>query len=261
MFQTSVIASGSKGNCVLIRSPKTAILLDAGIAFRRIREAMEELGVLPSQLAAVILSHEHSDHSRGVGAVSRSLGIPLYTTEDTYYTAINKLGNLKGRLQFFASGSAFRIGDIHIHPFASSHDAIDSCNFTFSCEVKPEAKLGVATDLGYATNLCLHHLRDCSTLILESNHDEQMLHDGPYDWHLKKRIKSRHGHLSNVQAVGLLSQLKIHKLKNLILAHLSEINNTPDLAHKTMQEYLNQIRSDINLLVAEQDCHTPLIEV
>jgi phosphoribosyl 1,2-cyclic phosphodiesterase len=148
-----------------------------------------------------------------------------------------------------------------VEAFASSHDAADSCNFVFFPEADPTRKLGVATDLGYPTQLSLQKLSGASTLILESNHDEIMLMEGPYDWHLKQRIKGPHGHLSNDQAVGLISRLIHPGLKNLVLAHLSEINNHPDLAKSTMESYLASIRADINLIVAQQDRHTMLLDV
>ncbi len=260
-FQTSVIASGSKGNCVLVRTAETAILLDAGISAKRILNALDLLKIDRNLISAVILSHEHSDHSRSVGAISRTLKIPLYITRDTYSQSSHKLGNLYDRIEYFDSGSVFEIRDLIIHPFSSSHDAIDSCNFTFRSRYNPHAKLGVATDLGYPSKLSTKHLTDSTTLILESNHDEHLLMNGPYEWFLKQRIKGIQGHLSNIQAVGVISQVMHHRLKNLILAHLSEINNTPQLAENTMRDYLSQIRSDIRLLVAQQDTHTPLIDI
>ncbi len=261
MFQTTVIASGSKGNCVLIRTERVAILLDAGISAKRIYEALEALKIDKSSLAGVILSHEHSDHCRSVGAISRMMKIPLYLTADTHMQASHKLGNLQDRNRFFRAGHTFEIEDIIIHPFQSSHDAIDSCNFSFVKKGMPGAKLGVATDLGYPSKLSLMHLKESTTLVLESNHDERMLMEGPYEWFLKQRIKSSQGHLSNDQAVGLISQILHPGLKNLVLAHLSEINNTPAKAELTMRSYLQEVRSEVRLLLADQDMHTPLIDV
>lgn len=261
MFQTSVIASGSKGNCVLLQTSSTAILLDAGISLYRIVDAMQALHASVDKLAGVIVSHEHSDHIRSVGAVCRKLKIPIYINRPTLSRCEERLGRIDDRLHIFNTGSSFMIGDIVVEAFASSHDAADSCNFVFYPENMPERKLGVATDLGYPTNLSLHKLSGASTLILESNHDLTMLMDGPYEWHLKQRIRGNHGHLSNEQAVGLISALHHNGLKNLILAHLSEINNHPSIAEKTMRDYLESIRSDVKLLIAQQDRHTPLISV
>lgn len=258
MFQTSVLASGSKGNAILVRSRSTSIIVDAGISMRRILSALDQLKVSPTSVKAVIVSHEHSDHTRGAGALSRALKIPVYISPDTYAYSVHKLGSLHDRLIYFENGAAFEVGDILVQPFSSSHDAADSSNFCFEHD---ERRLGLATDLGYPTRLTVQKLGNVHSLILESNHDITMLMEGPYDWALKMRVKSNKGHLSNEQAVGLISQILHPGLQNIILAHLSETNNLPDLADKMMRQYLESIRSDIRLLVASQDCHTPLVDV
>ncbi len=261
LFQTLVIASGSKGNCVLVQTDRTAVLLDAGVSMRRIQDSMADWGISFSKLSAIIVSHEHGDHTRSVGAISRKLRIPILINRSTLAQCDWKLGKVDDRIALFNTGTSIQVGDIIIEAFASSHDAADSCNFVFYPENEQSRRLGIATDLGYPTQLSVLKLSNASTLILESNHDEVMLMDGPYDWHLKQRIRSTQGHLSNVQAVGLLSSLMHPGLKNLILAHLSEINNHPELARNTMDAYLKSIRSEIRLIVAEQDRATELIDV
>jgi len=261
MFQTIIIASGSKGNCVLIQTENTALLLDAGISMQRIMECLESFHIEPAKINGILVSHEHSDHIKSVGAVSRKLKIPVYLNRPTLSSCAERLGDVQDRIVLFNTGSSFTIRDIIVEPFSSTHDAAESCNFVFYPVFEPKRKLGVATDLGYPTQLCLLKLSGVSTLILESNHDEKMLMEGPYDWKLKQRIRSVQGHLSNVQAVGLISALIHPGLKNLVLAHLSEINNLPSLAEKTMQDYLDSIRSDIKLFVAEQNHPTPPIEI
>ena len=261
MFQTAVLASGSKGNCVVVRSDATALLVDAGISAKRIWFALEQLNIDKHSLQAVLLSHEHGDHISSAGAVSRILKIPLYLTRDTYQACRHRLGNLYDRLEFISAGESFTIGDLVIHPFTSPHDAVDSCNFTIYPQLQPDRKLAIATDVGYQSRLLTTHLCNCSTLILESNHDQKMLLEGPYEWHLKQRIMSNHGHLSNLEAVGVISQVMHAGLKNLILAHLSEVNNLPDLAEKTMLEFLQSINSEVRLLVADQYQHTCLIDI
>jgi phosphoribosyl 1,2-cyclic phosphodiesterase len=261
MFQTSVLVSGSKGNAVLVRTGEVAVLLDAGVAAKGIFAALEDLRVDRREIKAILVSHEHSDHTMGVGAVARMLKIPLYINLDTHARCEHRLGRLPEGVMYFETGRSFSIRDMLVHPFQSSHDAADSCNFTFMRVGDKERKLGVATDLGFPTTMSVTHLKHCTTLVLESNHDMQMLMNGPYDWSLKQRIKSNAGHLSNLQAVGVVSQIMHHGLENIILAHLSEINNDPALARKTMEDYLQAIRSDINLLVAEQRHHTPLLNI
>lgn len=261
LFQTTVIASGSKGNCVLVQTARTALLIDAGVSMRRILDVMEGYNIDKNKLAGVLVSHEHSDHTRSVGAISRRLQVPVVINRLTLSSCEGKIGDVGERIMLFNTGSSFLIGDIVVEAFASSHDAADSCNFVLYPEMNPGLKLGIATDLGYPTQLSVLKLSSASTLIVESNHDDTMLMEGPYDWHLKQRIRSAHGHLSNNQAVGLLSSLIHPGLKNLILAHLSEVNNCPIVAEQTMRAYLESIRSDVNLMVARQDRHTPLIDV
>lgn len=261
MFQTAVLASGSKGNCVLVKSAQSAILVDAGISAKRVWEALDNLDFDRKKIKAILISHEHGDHISGAGAVSRHLEIPVYLTRDTYQACKHRLGNLRDRVEFITAGDTFVIEDLKIHPFSSPHDAIDSCNFTIEQLHNSDCKLAIATDVGYQSRLLTNHLSNCTTLILESNHDLQMLKDGPYEWKLKQRIMSNHGHLSNIDAVGVISQVMHSGLKNLILAHLSEVNNHPDIAEKTMLDYLKSINSDVKLIVANQYQHTQFITI
>lgn len=258
MFQTSVLASGSKGNCILIRSRNTALILDAGISLKRIWAALDDLAVPRHTIKAVIVSHEHTDHTRSAGALARSLKIPLLISADTYAYCAHRLGKVEDWLRYFESGVDFMVGDILVRPFRSSHDAVDPNNFCFEHDGR---RLGVAIDLGYCTRLTTLRLSEAHALILESNHDLDMLMEGPYDWNLKKRVKSAHGHLSNDEAVGLLTQVLHTGLQNLILAHLSETNNLPDLAFAVMDDYLQSIRSEIKLQIASQHAHTALIDI
>lgn len=261
MFQISVLASGSKGNSVLVRSDKTAILLDAGLTGKATFAALEALGVPKESIKAVVVSHEHSDHTKGAGVIARTLKIPVYINEGTYNACSEKLGKLPQLPIFFETGTSFEIRDLVLHPFSSSHDTQDSCNFTVKRAENDERKLGVATDLGYPTRLTIQKLKGSTTLVLESNHDEDMLMNGNYDWSLKQRVKSDTGHLSNLQALDLLKKIMHHNLDNLVLAHLSEENNRPELAYKVMKDYLLSINRDLMLMVARQDDHTPLINI
>jgi len=261
MFKVSVLASGSKGNCLIVRSREHAVILDAGIPLKRIFGALERLSIDRSLIRGILVSHEHSDHTGSVGALSRNLKIPVFITRDTLMCASNKLGNLYDRFWIMKNGESFELGDILIHPFRSSHDAIDSSNFTFQHLDIPGLKLGVATDLGFPIKTTLFHLSGCSTLVLESNHDLPMLMNGRYEWFLKQRIKDDKGHLSNEQAVGLVSQIIHPGLRQLILAHLSEENNRPEIAYETMNSYLKTIRSDVRLMIASQDYETELLDI
>jgi phosphoribosyl 1,2-cyclic phosphodiesterase len=159
MFQTSVLMSGSKGNSVLVRTDETALLLDAGVSAKTIFAALDSLEVKRDSVKAILVSHEHSDHIRGVGVVARALNIPVFINEDTFCYCRERLGKLPWEPVFFETGQSFQVGDIIVHPFSSSHDAADSCNFTFRKQEDEERKLGVATDLGYPTNLSIENLK------------------------------------------------------------------------------------------------------
>ena len=259
MFQTAVLASGSKGNAVLVRTARATVLVDAGVSLKRIREAIADLYPTPPAIDAVIISHEHSDHLLSAGAVCRGDKAVLYITEPTYLVARQKLGRLPRGHVFFTPGKRFQIEDLVVEPFSGQHDAVDLSNFVF--HVGDDRKLGLATDVGFATKLLETRLQGCSTLILESNHDVKMLLDGPYPWQVKQRIRSRQGHLSNEQTVGVLTKVLHSGLRNLVLAHLSETNNDPAIARATTEAYLASIRHDCNLVVAEQRKPTALLEV
>ncbi len=261
MFQTSVLASGSKGNCVVVRSEKAKILIDAGLSGIKIWTAMDEIGLTKDKIKALFITHDHSDHIKGAGIVARKLNIPLYMTEETFARAKKKLGKIDNHIHHFEVGESIHIDDLIIESFPSSHDAVDSCNFVVRQNANDLAKLAVCTDLGYSTRVTLNRIAGATTLILESNHDEIMLLNGPYPWELKQRVRSNKGHLSNKQAVGVINSILHKDLKNIILAHLSEENNTPILAEKTSRDYLDSVRYEGNLFVAGQYNPLPLIDI
>ena len=261
MFQTSVLASGSKGNCILIRSENTMLLLDAGLSGTRISGLLKSIDIDENKITALLISHEHNDHIRGAGIICRKLSIPLYSTELTYSACRKKIGKLPKGVKFFQNGDTIKIGDIEIKAFQSSHDVVDGSNFVFKKTGDNERKLAVATDIGYSSNLMIINLRESTTIILESNHDIKMLLEGPYPWFLKQRIKSRQGHLSNEQAVGVIIKVIHPGLENLVLAHLSEKNNLPQIAENLMKDYLNSINYNLNLVISSQYKATPLIDI
>ncbi|MCF7912347.1 MAG: MBL fold metallo-hydrolase [Candidatus Cloacimonetes bacterium] len=261
MFQVGVIASGSKGNCLVVKSDAGAILLDAGLTGAKILSGLELLGIKPEELKGLVISHEHSDHISGAGIICRKLDLPLYISPDTYACSAAKLGRLPQGVIYFEHGKDFRINDLNINPFASSHDAVESSNFILAQADNPNARLGIATDCGYLTRLMKERLQNCTTLVLESNHDEVLLLTGSYPWHLKQRVKGRQGHLSNRQAVSVISQVIHPGLKNLILAHLSENNNTPELAESEMRRYLKIVNHELDLYIARQHIGIKMLDV
>ncbi|MBT4575485.1 MAG: MBL fold metallo-hydrolase [Candidatus Cloacimonetes bacterium] len=255
------MASGSKGNSILIRTECTKILLDAGLSGKKITNFIQSIDLDENKLDGILISHEHSDHIRGAGIICRRLNIPLYITKSTYEVCKNRLGKLPEGFIHFENGSSFIIGDITIRAFQSSHDVVDGSNFTFMRIGDESRKLSVATDLGYSSNLMLTIFKESTSIILESNHDVNMLIAGSYPPHLKQRIKSKQGHLSNEQAVEIIKKVYHPGLRNIILAHLSEENNLPEKAENLMRNYLNKKDKNVNLIVASQYESTMLINV
>lgn len=230
-----LLASGSKGNSVLVDTGSCRILVDAGVSATEIVNRLESAGYDESQLDAVLVSHEHTDHIRGAGALCRKLKIPLilsYPTCREINISLRKINVIE-----FESGYPFAFRDLMIDPFPVTHDACDPVGFIIDC---CDGRIGIATDFGIATRLVVDKLKGSKILVLESNHDEDMLLNGPYPWHLKQRIRSRHGHLSNVESVQLLDELIHSGLEGLFLAHLSEINNHPEIAYTAAASLLQR---------------------
>ena len=244
------LASGSKGNCVYVEGGKTKVLIDAGLTLRETRLRLAEIGVKAEEITAVLITHEHADHIKGLGPLGRACHMPLYLTPKTRAAANPWLG--KGlNIHEFEPGEAFEIDDLYFEPFSTSHDAVDSVGFAFHCG---RHKAGLATDLGYASHLVIERLRGVNLLVLESNHDPKMLKDGPYPWHLKQRVSGKEGHLSNEDAGRLMEELIHDGLSQIILAHLSQINNLPEIAYDKARDMLeSKSCGHIRLEVAGQN--------
>lgn len=235
-----VLASGSKGNAVYVSDGETSLLVDAGLSGIQIERRMAAAGLRSDALKAIVVSHEHSDHIRGVGVLSRRYKLPVYISSRTQGAAGHQLGRLH-EICPFEIGRPFTINDMMIHPFSTSHDAEDPAGFTFS---RNGRKVGIATDMGIATGMVRQHLKSCDLLVLEANHDPDMLINGPYPWPLKQRIKSRNGHLSNEDTGHLLAEIQHDGLCHVILAHLSETNNTPEKALQAVELALGASNGD-----------------
>ncbi|MFO7494491.1 MAG: MBL fold metallo-hydrolase [Desulfobacterales bacterium] len=249
-----VLASGSRGNAIYVADATTAVLIDAGLSGVEIERRLRSRGLSPDRLNAVLVTHEHDDHIRGVGVLSRRYRLPVYITAPTLKVAGAQLGRLHAICDF-QCGHGFQIDALHFRPFALCHDAEDPTGFTVSAN---GTRLGIATDLGIATALVHENLKDCAALILEANHDPLMLENGPYPWPLKQRIKSRSGHLANSEARQLLSAVRHPRLRHVILAHLSEKNNSPEKALAEVGLALQQA-CGIDLTVAAQESAGHLI--
>ena len=241
------LASGSKGNSIFVSDGSTSILIDAGLSGIEIERRLLSKGLFPEDLDAILVSHEHADHIQGVGVLSRRFSLPVYMNQKTQQAAAMQLGNVH-ELKRFECGSTFKIANLVIHPFSISHDAKDPAGFTVSHN---GIKIGIATDLGMATSMVKTHLQSCALLVLEANHDADMLTKGPYPWPLKQRINSRVGHLSNEAAKNLLNEVQHDRLIHVVLAHLSEINNTPQKALSEVSQAITRCNAKID--VAMQD--------
>jgi phosphoribosyl 1,2-cyclic phosphodiesterase len=245
----ALLASGSKGNALLVCSGRTRLLIDAGLSTRELCRRLQLVGVAPESLAAVLVTHEHIDHVRGLGLFSRRHNLPVYLHHGIAPALAD--GQRPERLVEFAPGTELDFGDLGVRPFPVTHDASAPVGFTIAAA---DERLGFATDLGIATRLVAEELRGCHCLVLESNHDEIMLRDGPYPWPLKQRVKSTHGHLSNRACAALLETLCWDGLAAVCLAHLSETNNLPQLAADTAGAVLaRQSCCRPRLLVGRQD--------
>ncbi len=249
-FIFCVLSSGSKGNATYISDGNTSILLDAGLSGIEIERRMQSRALRMEELDAIVVSHEHADHIHGVGVLSRRYRLPVHITRPTFEAGQRQLGKIE-EPKYFQCGRSFYVGTLAIHPFSVSHDAADPVGFTIKNKDK---KIGIATDLGIATRLVEEHLNSCALLVLEANHDLQMLEIGPYPWEVKQRVRSRLGHLSNEQSRDLLCNVLHESLQHVILAHISETNNEPEKAYDAVCAALSDASADnLQLTVACQE--------
>ena len=250
-----ILASGSKGNAILVTDQQTSVLFDAGLSGIEIERRCKSKGFHPDQLDAIVVSHEHSDHIQGVGVLSRRFSLPVHVSKKTSRTAGSMLGKIAD-IRYFECGNPFTVNTWTISPFSISHDAEDPAGFTIHTN---GMKIGIATDLGVVTAMVIERLKACQILILEANHDPEMLINGPYPWPLKQRIQSRTGHLSNKASRELVSALKHQGLQHVVLAHLSETNNTPEKALQEVGPALNGCNAQLH--VASQDVCAEIFQI
>jgi phosphoribosyl 1,2-cyclic phosphodiesterase len=252
-MEFSVISSGSKANCTYVRSDSgAALLVDAGLSAKQIEQRLLSLGATCNSLVGIIITHEHSDHIRGIGVVSRKYSVPVYCSRK-----VERYLDKPYAVKHFEAGSSFTLADFTIHPFAIVHDAVDPVGFTIEADGQV---LTHVTDLGRATPIVHEYLRKANAVVLESNHDPVMLQECHYTWSLKQRIASAHGHLSNGDAAELLAAAWHPKLRHVVLAHLSENSNTPELAVAPFKKLFGDSVFD-TFLVGNQHAATPMIRV
>lgn len=258
-MRVTVLGSGSRGNAVVVESGGRSLLVDAGFSCRQLEQRMRAQGVRPERLEAVVLTHEHRDHVRGVDVLARRYRLPVFGTEGTV-DEIPGLSTQARRLcTTIASGRPAEIAGFLIEPFAIPHDAREPVGLVV--ESGDGCRLGLAGDLGSRSRLAWGWLVDLDVLILETNHDLEMLRNGPYPWVLKQRVAGRHGHLSNRDAADGLPELLSDRLRWVVLYHLSQTNNEPALAAATIGEMLAREGSGAELALTSQDQPADWIEV
>lgn len=253
--------SGSSGNCTYVCAGDTKLLVDAGMSGTKIIKALGEIDVKPEELNGILVTHEHSDHIQGVGILSRKLDIPVYATAKTWEAMSKKVGNisLKNTREIEADKD-FYIASLDVTPYSIPHDAADPVAYNFMYKGK---KAGVCTDLGFMPKEVFGRINDCDILLLEANHDLDMLNSGSYPFELKRRISGRRGHLSNDTCGNTLVKMA-GKVKSVMLGHLSKENNTEELAFMTITEILksNGISSDdMSIEVLKRDCRSKIYNV
>jgi phosphoribosyl 1,2-cyclic phosphodiesterase len=258
-----VLASGSAGNAAFLATSKTRILIDAGLSVKELTRRLAEIGESPEDIDAVVITHEHSDHIAGLARFVRfrerkKKPVPVYLTRLTapaieWTGPDGKKTEIPSAVEKFQAGSGWMIGNVAVQSFGISHDAIDPVGFTFIAE---GVKVGVATDLGYVTESLRIHLRRVQMLLFESNHDEDMLRVGPYPWSVKQRVLGRQGHLSNNSTCEFLEKDLDGGIQTLILGHLSEHNNHPEIVRVCAAQSLERRGIDPTLVVAQQKTQT-----
>lgn len=258
MVRVVPLGSGSSGNATVVSFGTRKILVDAGLSARELALRLTEVGVAPAALTAILLTHEHHDHARGLERFAVKHKVPVFTSPETL-AALNLAPRHLGAWHPFTPGSPFEAYGVKVDPFTVPHDAVNPVGFVLEAE---GVKVGIATDLGHATTLVVERLRGCHVLIVEANHDDDMLVRGPYPWALKQRIGGRLGHLSNAEAATLIAAAADADCQAVILAHLSENNNTAALARQAVASALAAVgRTRYAMRVANGRAPTPAVEI
>jgi phosphoribosyl 1,2-cyclic phosphodiesterase len=255
--QFTILGSGSNGNCAYLESGNTRLLIDAGFSAKQIRERLAQIGRAPEGLSGILLTHEHTDHTNGLGTLCNKLPVPIYCNRLTKEAIELQFKNTKFDFRLFSTGAAFEVGDVGVETFSVPHDAYDPVGYMLRSN---GVNIGFLTDLGHATKLVMERVRTSNVLVLETNHDMKMLQDDlKRPWSVKQRIMSRHGHLCNDAAATVLADLVTAELEHVYLGHLSRDCNSPTLAKKVIQDRLNSVgatHTRVNSTAQEQRCET-----
>lgn len=249
------LSSGSSGNCQYIETKDMKILIDAGFSGKRIKELLAFIDVCPSTLDGIFVTHEHTDHVRGVGVLSRRYDLPLYANEGTWLGMENRIGKIKEKnIKVFNTEDFLELKDLTINPIKIFHDAIEPVGYILHYKNR---KISIVTDTGLIDDGIKGKIKNSNLYLMESNHDVDMLREGDYPWFLKQRISSTRGHLSNDDAARILSDTIMAKEEVILLGHLSKDNNEPELAYKTVKSKLGEnginVDKDITLDMTYRD--------
>ena len=262
MFNFCSLFSGSSGNSSFVQTDTTKILIDCGESAKKIVNSLLEINVNIENINAILITHEHIDHVKSLGTLSKKYNIPVYINAETLNAMPDQKKKKKiNNIHFFDFTDDFYIGDLKIHPFHIPHDAANPCGFNI---YNNEKKISVATDIGHITPEIITNLEHSTFLLLESNYDPNILKCSPYPYRLKERIAGPYGHLSNSSAGQTISHLLNTGLKTVMLGHLSKENNFPELAYKTVMEeliYNNYTEDSLKISVATRYNHSPIIEI
>ncbi len=262
MFKFCSLYSGSSGNCLLIESPNTKILIDAGGSAKKTQEALSQVNVDINDIDAILVTHEHSDHTKGLGIISQKYDIPVFANKKTWNAMPEQENKIKdNNKNYFNIQEKFEIGDFKINAFEIPHDAANPCGFNIFYD---NQKISIATDIGHMSSSVIHNLEESSFILLESNYDPNILKCSKYPYQLKQRIAGPLGHLPNEEAGKTISYLMQSGLQNVMLGHLSKENNFPELAYKTVIDELIQSHFDetkINIQVANRMTPSAIIEL
>ncbi len=256
-MQVSVLASGSTGNAIYVQKGATRLLIDAGLSAKEITKRLAAIGVELKKLHGILVSHEHQDHVTGVGVLARKLRCPVWMTRGTLDAARRRFRG-RERIRLIENDETFTVGDLRARAFSISHDAADPVNFVVE---DGETRVAVATDMGKVTPLVFDRLQGADMVIMESNYDRDLLMNGSYPWHLKRRISSTHGHLANDDSAEAIGRLAEQGLRHAVLAHLSQENNRPEIARATCEAGLNGMGRHFQIDVARPDRPTPIFVV
>lgn len=261
MFNFCSLYSGSTGNSFFVETDTTKILVDCGESAKKIINALSLIGINIEDIDSILITHEHSDHVKGLGTISKKYNIPVYANKETWNAMPVQMEKINSdNIFYFNNSEKFTIGDLDILPFSTPHDAANPCGFNIFHE---NNKISIATDIGHMTPEILHTLENSSFIMLESNYDPEVLKCSSYPYPLKQRIAGPNGHLPNNVAGQTISHLMNTGLKSVMLGHLSKENNFPELAYKTVIDEIlsSNMENNINLSVATRYDPTPLINI